>query len=46
MLYDSIHMVLLKRRNYRDGKQISGCQSLEEGRVVDYKAAAWGNVLG
>lgn len=32
MLYDSIPMILLKRQSCRDGKQISGCQSLEEGK--------------
>ena len=46
MQYDSIPMILLKRQSCRDGKQISGCQSLEEGKVADYNAASWGNLLG
>lgn len=35
--YNSIYIILLKRQNYRAGKQISGCQGIEivgEGSVT------------
>ena len=30
-LYEAISMIFWKRQDYRDRKQISGCQGLEEG---------------
>lgn len=39
-LYDSTYMTLWERQNYKDRKQIIGCQGLDG--EVDYKEV-WGN---
>lgn len=36
-IYDSIHITLLKRQNYKNGEQINGCQRYKNGTKVGAK---------
>ena len=43
ILYDSIYMTFWKRYNFRDKKQISGCQGLVLGRGTDHEGTGQAN---
>ena len=46
LLYEPICITFWKMQNYKDGKQLGGCQQLGEGDRVNYKEASQGNVQG
>ena len=46
ILCDSMYMAFLKRQNYIDGEQISGCQKLGEGIGCDHRGRAGGSFFG